>query len=42
VGHRVNLRVIRADLRVILHAGKQDTKQPYSVLAPFLAVEIFL
>ena len=39
VGHRIDLRVVRGNLHVVLSARRQNTKQPCSVLAPFLAVD---
>ena len=41
VGHCIDLRIVPVGLHVLLSAGRNDTKQPCSVLAPFLAVEIF-
>src|SRR5271157_1333986 len=40
VGHRIDLRVVRGDLHVVLSAKRQNTKQPRSVLASFLAIVI--
>ena len=39
VGHCIDLRIVPVGLHVLLSAGRKDTKQPRSVLAPFLAVE---
>ena len=39
VGHCIDLRIVPVGLHVLLSAGRKDTKQPCSVLAPFLAVE---
>ena len=39
VGHCIDLRIVPVSLHVLLSAGRKDTKQPCSVLAPFLAVE---
>jgi hypothetical protein len=36
MGHRVDLRVVRGDLYVVLNAGQEDTKQPGSILAGLL------
>jgi hypothetical protein len=41
VGHRIDLRVVRGDLHVVLSAKRQNTKQPCSVLASFLAIVDF-
>src|SRR5271165_2433776 len=38
VGHCIDLRIVPVGLHVLLSAGRNDTKQPCSVLAPFLAV----
>ena len=38
---RLSIHVERAGLHVLLSAGPNDTKQPCSVLAPFLAVVLF-
>src|SRR5208282_6623018 len=41
VGHCIDLRIVPVGLHVLLSAGPNDTKQPCSVLAPFLAVVLF-
>src|SRR5208337_1373160 len=40
VGHCIDLRIVPVGLHVLLSAGRKDTKQPCSVLAPFLAVVV--